>query len=68
MALAVKTADGTLVDIVSLVSGKLKYKTGDAKSIFEGKRIQEGKKLNDAEIYQYLTDWSNGYVVIKENQ
>lgn len=66
MALTVKTADGALLDTVSLVNGKLRYKTGEAKSIFEGKRLQDGKKLGDAAIYAMLTDWSNGYVVIKE--
>lgn len=58
MALTVKTVDGELLDTVSLSNGKLKYKTGEAKSIFEGKRLQDGKKLSDADIYALLTDFT----------
>lgn len=53
-----------IIDEVTLVDGKLKFKTGLAEDLFSNKKFIA--RLSDAEIFKELSDWSNGKVVISE--
>ncbi len=67
MTLLVTSArTGNLLDVVSLDGGRLVYRTGRARSLFESRRdAVPGANLSDGRLYELLADWSNGYVTIQ---
>lgn len=68
MALTVTSVrTGHVLDEVRLVDGKLAYQTGRARQIVEGKRAAH-PELSDADLYRLVTDWSNGYIQISDEQ
>jgi hypothetical protein len=65
--LIVTAADGHVLDEVSLVGGKLTYRTGRAQQIVEGKR-NPLRPLSDERLYELAAGWSNGYIAISVEQ
>ncbi len=55
-------ADGARLDTVDLQDGRLVFDTGAAEGVFASKR---GLGLDDAGIYELMSDWSNGYLRTK---
>jgi hypothetical protein len=63
MSIIVSTVAGDEpVDEVSLVDGKLVFTTGGAEDLFMSK-VQNG--IPAAAVYEFYSDWSNGYLVAK---
>lgn len=61
----VNVRDGRVLDEVELTAaGELRYRTGAARSMFEGLRGSD-QTLTDAQIFALRTDWTNGYVAIR---
>lgn len=64
-------AGGTELDRVTLDDeGRLTYRTGAAREMFERRRAVMGGadtdvEVTDAEVADALTGWSNGYIAIR---
>lgn len=64
--LRVTDLDGDEFDVLSLVKGSIRYSTGIAKDMIE--KIQKSSGLADADLFDTLDGWSNGYIIIEEKR
>ncbi len=62
MIVVTDIASGDAIDRVTLDGDQLAYDTNAAQGMFDAKRPLG---LDDAGIYQLMSDWSNGYVLCK---
>lgn len=64
--LVTAVASGAELDRVTLDDeGRLTYRTGAARDVFEGRRRVLGDKTTDAEVAKQMTGWSNGYIAVR---
>ena len=64
MPIRVSTTSGILLDVVSLVEDSLEYQTGEAEDLFS--QVQAASGMDGADLYDFMRNWSNGYVIAKE--
>lgn len=63
--LVVAVSDDAELDRVVLDDeGRLAYRTGAARGMFEARRRVLGG-VSDADLVEYLTGWSNGYITVR---
>lgn len=58
--------EGAELDRVMLDDeGRLAYRTGAARDLFEGRRRALGSETTDQELAEQMTGWSNGYIAVR---
>ena len=64
--LVTSVSSGNELDRVTLDDeGRLAYRTGAARDMFERRRALLGDDATDAEVAAALDGWSNGYVLVQ---
>lgn len=64
--LVTSVASGAELDRVVLDDeGRLAYRTGAAREMFEGRRRVLGAETSDADLAAHMAGWSNGYIAIR---